>query len=128
MPHGYMIQARMTRMGLYNWNAIAEEQLNPRLSRRVIHTQSMTIARLLLLKYATVPEHSHVHEQVTMVERGALKFILDGREQIVRGGEALTILPNSRHSVEALEDSVVTDVFSPAREDWIRGDDAYLRR
>jgi quercetin dioxygenase-like cupin family protein len=118
----------MSPMSLYNWNAIAEEQLNPRLSRRVIHTQSMTIARLLLLKYATVPEHSHVHEQVTMVERGALKFILDGREQIVRGGEALTILPNSRHSVEALEDSVVTDVFSPAREDWIRGDDAYLRR
>ena len=117
----------MSPMSLYNWNAIAEEQLNPRLSRRVIHTQSMTIARLLLLKYATVPEHSHVHEQVTMVERGALKFILDGREQIVRGGEALTIPPNSRHSVEALEDSVVTDVFSPAREDWIRGDDAYLR-
>jgi quercetin dioxygenase-like cupin family protein len=31
------------------------------------------------------------------------------------------------HGVEALEDSVVVDVFSPAREDWIRGDDAYLR-
>jgi hypothetical protein len=29
--------------------------------------------------------------------------------------------------VEALEDSVVLDAFSPRREDWIRGDDAYLR-
>jgi hypothetical protein len=30
--------------------------------------------------------------------------------------------------VEALEDTVAVDVFSPVREDWIRGDDAYLRR
>jgi hypothetical protein len=30
--------------------------------------------------------------------------------------------------VEALEDTVVLDIFTPAREDWIRGDDAYLRR
>ena len=29
---------------------------------------------------------------------------------------------------EALEDSVALDVFSPVREDWVRGDDAYLRR
>jgi hypothetical protein len=30
--------------------------------------------------------------------------------------------------VEALEDSLATDLFTPAREDWIRGDDAYLRK
>jgi hypothetical protein len=28
----------------------------------------------------------------------------------------------------ALEDTVVTDLFTPRREDWISGDDAYLRR
>ena len=31
------------------------------------------------------------------------------------------------HEVEALEDSLVLDVFSPVRDDWVRGDDAYLR-
>jgi hypothetical protein len=30
--------------------------------------------------------------------------------------------------VEALEDTLVMDVFSPPRADWIAGDDAYLRR
>jgi hypothetical protein len=29
--------------------------------------------------------------------------------------------------VEALEDSVAVDLFSPVREDWVRGEDAYLR-
>jgi hypothetical protein len=31
------------------------------------------------------------------------------------------------HRVDALEDAVVLDVFAPRREDWLRGDDAYLR-
>ena len=56
-----------------------------------------------------------------------VKFLIEGREQIVRAGEALAIPPHAPHGVEVLEDAIVVDVFSPAREDWIRGDDAYLR-
>lgn len=115
-------------MTLYQWSAIAEEQLNPRLSRKVVHCQHMTIARLHVQKYAVVPRHSHVHEQVSMVERGALKFVFDGHEQIVRAGQLIEIPPNAPHLVEALEDTVVVDLFSPARDDWARGDDSYLRR
>jgi quercetin dioxygenase-like cupin family protein len=115
-------------MDLYNWNSIVEEQLNPRLSRKVIHTPNMTIARLHVQKYAVVPEHSHANEQVTTVERGALKFVMDGQEQIVRAGEALVIPPHASHLVEALEDTVVVDVFVPARHDWLQGDDSYLRK
>jgi hypothetical protein len=29
--------------------------------------------------------------------------------------------------VIALEDSVALDIFNPPRQDWIDGDDAYLR-
>ncbi len=115
-------------MKLYNWNSVELEPLNARMSRRAIHGDQLTIARLELQKYAVVPEHSHVNEQVSMVERGALKFLFEGREQIVRAGEALLIPANASHAVEALEDTVVVDVFAPPRQDWIRGDDAYLRR
>jgi quercetin dioxygenase-like cupin family protein len=31
------------------------------------------------------------------------------------------------HRVEALEDSVALDIFQPVRDDWLRGDDSYLR-
>jgi quercetin dioxygenase-like cupin family protein len=40
----------------------------------------------------------------------------------------LMIPANVPHTVEALEDSVAVDINSPVREDWLRGDDAYLRR
>jgi quercetin dioxygenase-like cupin family protein len=112
----------------YLWNRVNHEQLNPMVGRRAIHGSQMTVARIDLQKYAVVPEHSHVNEQVCLVERGAIKFMSQGREQIVRAGEALVIPPNEPHAVEALEDSAVVDIFAPVREDWIRGDDAYLRR
>jgi quercetin dioxygenase-like cupin family protein len=37
---------------------------------------------------------------------------VDGEEQIVAGGETYVIPANAPHSVEALEDTVVMDVFS----------------
>ena len=57
-----------------------------------------------------------------------MRFVLGGKEVILSAGETLQIPPNVPHSAEALEDAVAVDVFSPPREDWIRGDDAYLRK
>jgi quercetin dioxygenase-like cupin family protein len=90
--------------------------------------KGLTIARLSIQKGAIVPEHRHVHEQIATVEKGALKFFIDGGEQTVKAGESLAIPSNVPHGVEAMEDTVVVDVFSPCREDWLRGDDSYLRR
>jgi quercetin dioxygenase-like cupin family protein len=104
------------------------EQMNPKVARKVVHCANVTVARLELKKDAAVPEHSHVNEQVTTIERGALKFVIRGREQVVRAGESLVLEPHEPHSVVALEDSVALDIFAPVREDWVRGDDAYLRK
>jgi quercetin dioxygenase-like cupin family protein len=115
-------------MHLYDWNRLPAEQLNSLITRRMIHSGQMTIARLQLLKDAAVPEHAHISEQVCTVERGALQLSIDGREQVVRAGESLVIPPNVPHAVVALEDSLAMDIFTPRREDWISGDDAYLRK
>jgi quercetin dioxygenase-like cupin family protein len=115
-------------MERYNWDAILDEKMNPLLSRRVIHTKQMTIARLWLGKGAVVPLHSHVNEQVTMLQTGALQFDMGGERFVLQAGEALVIPPNLPHRVEALEESTATDLFTPSREDWISGDDAYLRK
>ena len=45
----------------------------------------------------------------------------------MRAGEVLVIPSNVPHSAYALEDTVDIDVFSPPREDWLNGSDAYLR-
>lgn len=121
-----MIEYRVV-VKTYNWSHVVDEQLNPLVSRRVIHGETMTVARFLLRKGAVVPSHHHPNEQISMIERGKLKFVIAGQERIVEAGEAITIPPHAPHSAEALEDSVAVDVFSPVRQDWIKGEDAYLR-
>ena len=114
-------------MQTYDWSSIAKEQMNPLLKRQVIHGDNMTIARLELAKGCAVPEHSHHNEQIAMVQSGLIMFNVGGVESTIEAGQTIRIPPNVPHFVEVIEDCVVFDLFSPRREDWIRGDDAYLR-
>jgi len=114
-------------MTLHNWARINEESLTPAITRQMLHGSSITVARLRASKGAIVPTHSHVNEQITTMEQGSMLFITPTDRIVVRAGESLVIPPNVPHSVEALEDSIALDIFSPVREDWVRGDDAYLR-
>lgn len=115
-------------MPLYDWEKIPLEQMNPLVSRRVMHGAQMTVAQVNLAKGAVVPEHHHAHEQTTLLQTGKLVFFMEGDEVEVNAGEMLNIPPHIPHKVEALEDSVAIDLFAPARDDWQRGDDAYLRQ
>ncbi|MCS7026306.1 MAG: cupin domain-containing protein [Bryobacteraceae bacterium] len=115
-------------MQVQHWNELEIEQMNPLVQRQVLHTQNMTMARLMLKKGAVVPEHQHINEQISTVLEGSLIFQIAGQEFLVQAGDSMVIPPNVPHSVSASEDSLVIDLFSPRREDWLRGEDAYLRR
>lgn len=115
-------------MERYNWTAVAEEKMNPLMTRQVIHTPQMTIAQIWLAKGGVVPRHSHANQQVSMVKSGVLVFEMEGKRIELRAGDVLVIPPEVPHRVEAVEESTATDLFTPPREDWIRGEDSYLRR
>ena len=112
---------------LRRWHAEPVEQLTAQVGRQMVHTETMTVARIHLGAGAVVPRHSHENEQVATVLEGRLRFVVGDEEVVVGAGESLALPANVPHEVEALEDSLVLDVFSPVREDWVRGDDAYLR-
>ncbi|HEY3739307.1 MAG TPA: cupin domain-containing protein [Bryobacteraceae bacterium] len=117
-------------MKSHTWELIPKEQLNPTFARQVIHTELMTLARVYMKDGCFVPEHHHPNEQVSIVYEGSLKFVFptEGREVVVHAGDALEIPANLPHSAVALEDTVAMDVFTPPRQDWISGNDAYLRK
>jgi len=114
-------------MPVHRWQDEPVEELSPSLGRQVVHTETMTFARIHLRAGACVPSHEHPNEQVATVLEGRLRFVVGDDEQIVSAGESMILPPGVPHEVEALADSLVLDVFSPVREDWVRGDDAYLR-
>jgi quercetin dioxygenase-like cupin family protein len=114
-------------MDVQRWSEEPVEQLSPTIDRQVINTETMTLARVVLRQGALVPVHEHENEQIATVLEGRLRFVVAGEEHVVAAGETVALPSRVPHGVEALEDSVVLDVFSPVREDWLRGEDAYLR-
>ena len=115
-------------MKLYHWDRIEQERMNPLLTRQVIHGEKMTVARIHLHKSGIVPMHHHINEQLSILEKGKVRFVVGDREIVMEPGDMVMIPADVPHMVEALEDSVATDINSPVREDWLRGDDSYLRR
>ena len=114
-------------MPIHRWFDEPVEELTPSIGRQVVHTETMTVARIHLGAGAVVPTHAHPHEQAATVLEGRLRFVVGGEEQVVVAGESMFVPGGVPHEVEALEDSLVLDVFSPVRDDWVRGEDLYLR-
>ena len=115
-------------MQLLAWEGVKKEVLNDKLWRKVVSGEKVMVAQLWLFKDCVVPLHRHESEQISLVLQGALKFELEGREVMVRGGEVLVIPSNVLHSALAIEDTMGIDVFSPIRHDWLDGTDSYLRK
>jgi quercetin dioxygenase-like cupin family protein len=110
-----------------SFEKIETEKLSDRITREMLNGEDATLARIFLGRGAIVPRHSHRSEQFSFILSGALKFIFDDGELVLRAGEIVLIPANMPHRAEALEDTVDIDFFAPRREDWIRKDDAYLR-
>jgi len=115
-------------MSHYRWADVPNEQITSTIARRFITGDSVTVGRFELKQGGVVPTHAHANEQISMVISGALRFTIDGTDTIVRSGELMQIPGNAAHGVEVLEDTVVVDVFSPVRQDWIDKTDSYFKR
>ncbi len=117
---------------LARWSDLPMEELSPTLRRRLFTGERVMVAHVHLDAGAVVPRHSHENEQITYILEGALRFRLgyEGEDEhvvIVRAGEVLHIPSHLPHEAEALEDTLDVDIFSPPRQDWLEGTDAYLR-
>jgi quercetin dioxygenase-like cupin family protein len=122
--------ADYTSVSHHRWDRIPEEPLKGTITRRLVTGERMMIAHVYLKKGDDVPRHSHENEQLTYILQGALQFWFganDERELTVHAGEVIVIPSNVPHRALALEDTLDVDVFSPPRQDWLAGTDAYLR-
>ena len=63
--------------------------------------------------------HSHPHEQVGYVVSGSVDLTFDGQVQTLKAGDSYYVPSGIVHGVLALEDTVIVDVFTPQREDFL---------
>ena len=104
-----------------NWDTIPAERVADGIARQMVVGEKLMICRLTIQPRVVTPVHSHVHEQVTMVERGRVLYSVDGVERVVSAGDVLHFPPNLPHGATMLEEEVVlVDVFTPMREDFLK--------
>jgi quercetin dioxygenase-like cupin family protein len=112
---------------VHTWNEMPMDELSATIGRKMITGDRTMMARVFLKRGAFVPEHYHDNEQITYIISGALEFQINGETIVLRTGQVMVIPSNMPHSARALEDTDDMDVFTPPRQDWLTGNDAYLR-
>lgn len=64
--------------------------------------------------------HEHYHTQVTYVASGKFDVTINGVTETLKEGDSFYIPPHTIHGVVCLESGMLTDVFGPAREDFLK--------
>jgi len=103
-----------------NWTNIPVEQVPEGIQRQMLVGDQMMICRFRFQPFLVTPEHDHPHEQMTIVERGKVRFFIEGKERIASAGDVLHFPSQTWHGATMMDEEVVLiDIFTPVREDFL---------
>ena len=103
-----------------DWSKIKVEHPSPGIKRQMVVGQNVMMVRFTFEPLLVTPEHTHPHEQMTLIIKGRVRFSIEGVETIVSAGDVLHFPPHNRHGATMLDEEVVLiDIFSPIREDFL---------
>jgi quercetin dioxygenase-like cupin family protein len=92
----------------------------PGLERRVgVYNDKLFLAEHRMERGWIGAAHSHPHEQIVYVVSGRLRVTAGGLSFEVGGGDSFVVRGGVEHQASALEPSLVVDVFTPCREDYL---------
>ncbi|HXG54303.1 MAG TPA: cupin domain-containing protein [Vicinamibacterales bacterium] len=104
----------------WNWATIPKHQLSEGIVRQMIHGERLMICRLTIAPGTMTTAHDHAHEQMTIVEKGRVRFIVGTEEKIFGPGDVLLLPGGFWHGATMLDEEVVLlDIFSPIREEFL---------
>ena len=107
---------------VHDWAELAVDRPMPLIERQRIIGERAMISRVLLAKGFAVGTHRHDNEQFAIVLSGRIRFTLgpaedpEQRVETLTGGQTLRIPAGAPHGAEALEETLILDVFSPPSE------------
>jgi quercetin dioxygenase-like cupin family protein len=105
-------------MPLIKLDQITEREMAPGYRARFVHSDNMSFSILKVTAGATLPTHSHPHEQVSTISKGRFELTVDGEPWILEPGIVGIVPPNAQHSGRALTECEIMDAFYPVREDF----------
>ena len=104
-----------------DWSTLPVESIAEGINRQMVTGDRLMVCRLTIAARTVTPIHSHVHEQMTLVERGRADFFIEGQKRTAKAGDVLLFPSGIQHGATMLDEEVVlVDIFSPPREDFLR--------
>jgi quercetin dioxygenase-like cupin family protein len=108
----------------WDWDSVPVEELGGGVSRQMIVGERLMVCRLRFAPQVVTPAHDHPHEQITLVERGRVRFVIGAEERIAQAGDVLHFPSGVWHGATMLDEEVVLiDIFTPLREDFLKPPD-----
>ena len=103
-----------------NWANIPVEHPAEGIERQMVVGDRIMIVRFRFEPFLVTPQHTHPHEQMSLVISGRVRFFVEGKEQIASAGDVLHFPSNCLHGATMMDEEVVLiDIFSPIREDFL---------
>ena len=91
-------------------------------SRKILgRDDQIMMVKVKLDAGTVVAPHKHFHTQTSYCAKGRFDFTVGGEKRVISYGDGVYIPSNVLHGVECLEEGVIIDVFTPAREDFLDG-------
>ncbi len=101
---------------------VVSQTPEPGMIRQVLaHSEKLMLVRHFFESGWAGARHSHPHEQLVYVARGAIRVDVGGEIFAARAGDSFVVAGGVEHQAWALEESEVLDVFTPVREDYRPG-------
>ncbi|MDX1283401.1 MAG: cupin domain-containing protein [Draconibacterium sp.] len=89
--------------------------------RPLAFEEKTLLCEFKLNKGAKLPSHDHPYEQTGYLVSGKMNFRIGEEWHLAEAGDSWSIPENVEHQVEVLEESVVLELFSPIRPDYLPG-------
>ncbi len=113
--------------GFLNLDRIPEETVAPLITRKIVTGEREMVVFWKMKAGAHAAAHSHPNEQIFWVLSGKMEFRLANERRLCGPGDVGVVPAGVEHEAWFPEDTEVIDIFSPPREDFFTGQDAYLR-
>lgn len=90
-------------------------------SRKLMgYGRDLMMAEVSFKKGGVGSVHSHSsHEQISYIVSGSFEVTVGGKTAVLVAGDSFCAERDEAHGVIALEDSVILDVFTPLRKDFL---------
>lgn len=96
------------------------EDMGDGVSRQIMGwDEKIMMVKVKFEKGAVGTPHQHIHSQTTYCNSGKFEFTINGEKKVIDEGDGLYIEPNVVHGAVCLEEGMLIDVFSPARQDFL---------